>query len=124
VFFLPAEKALVHSLSVLGAILRQEIAMNYLLDDCEEKNKLYPETFALPPREQRYGLQPGDIAKLVFTRCDEPRETEQMWVVVTEVLGEGHYQGELNNYPCVVDAEAGDSCEFKASHVADIFVQQ
>jgi len=41
-------------------------AVYFELDDGEALHEEAPETFYIPPREQRANLQPGQIVKLVF----------------------------------------------------------
>jgi hypothetical protein len=74
----------------------------WCLDDGEEYHRAAPGTFWIPPREAREGLQPGDLAKLIFRisvdDADESVAVERMWVLVRESIP-GGYLGILDNDP-------------------------
>jgi len=57
------------------------------LEDGEKLNDEYPATFQIPDFEVRNILQPGDIAKLIFSiavRGEGEPSVERMWVIVRE----------------------------------------
>lgn len=96
------------------------------LDDGDAIAAAYPETFWLPPLEQRQALQPGQIVKLIFrilTTDEQDREeqhVERMWVVVTGREG-GLYSGDLDNQPyCTEEMAPGMPLWFEARHVINI----
>lgn len=92
------------------------------LGNCVERARAYPESFRIPPEEDRLALEEGDWAKLVF---EEGERGERMWVKVTRVEGPGRYEGVLDNMPVMlVDVQAGDEVEFGAEHVASILKGQ
>jgi len=73
----------------------------WCLEDGEERNRLYPETFQIPDLEVRQALKPGDFAKLIFrvaVEGDEPDAVSRMWVIVRETIP-GGYLGILDNKP-------------------------
>lgn len=95
--------------------------MSWQLADAEDRAQ--NPTFQIPPEVLRKSLRKEDHVKLIF-ELDEPFEQpsgERMWVKVTNVLGEGHYIGVLQNYPVVVAPAIsyGDAVEFEARHVID-----
>jgi len=63
-----------------------------------------PETFYMPPEQERRSLVPGDIVKLPFEiSVPEDEEfgdisAERMWVIITGKAGP-YYTGQLNNVP-------------------------
>lgn len=77
----------------------------FYLDDATAYERLYPETYQIPPEDIRKSLGVGDTVKLVFRFADEwaPRqdnECERMWVEVVEVDQENErYRGELLSKP-------------------------
>ena len=94
--------------------------MKYLLDDCVELNRKYPETFEIPTEEEKLNIESGDFVKLVFINPDKKAgdgmpEAERMWVRVT-VDG----VGVLDNDPVVVNLKCGDIIEFEDKHIASI----
>jgi hypothetical protein len=99
------------------------------LEDGEELNREFPETFRIPGRAVREALQPGDFAKLVFAFAVEGddgenlQEVDRMWVVVRE-RSAGGYLGQLDNEPtaiCENDAFwLGAELPFEPRHVIDV----
>lgn len=95
-----------------------------LLENVEKVHRTYPRTYSIPRREQRYGLQVGDIVKLVFlldrAQGGRPR-TERMWVRVDEVAAAA-YSGILDNDPFhLTRLKAGDRVPFGPEHVAALY---
>ncbi|UVC08741.1 DUF2314 domain-containing protein [Rhizobium sp. TH2] len=99
----------------------------WCLDDGEEINREYPDTFWIPDRKDREGLQPGDFAKLIFRisveNDEEPVVVERMWVVVSKRLP-GGYLGILDNDPDSIAENdslwSGVEIPFQAHHVINI----
>ncbi|TPJ12145.1 DUF2314 domain-containing protein [Mesorhizobium sp. B2-7-3] len=102
-------------------------ADGWCLDDGEEYHRAAPDTFWCPPREAREGLQPGDLAKLIFRmRIGDPDVSvavERMWVLVRERIP-GGYLGILDNDPGAIEQNevfwSGVELPFAARHVIDI----
>ena len=92
------------------------------LEDAEELHSQFPESFQIPPRVERDGLVPGDLAKLLFTYSSNAEEfTERMWVIVDSAKGSGKFIGILDNEPFEIPVlEAGTFVSFKAEHVCSI----
>jgi hypothetical protein len=93
----------------------------YTLDDAEERNRQAPDTFPIPPAEERANLRPGQIVKLIFAvdTGGEP-QVERMWVVVTGRDGTG-YVGTLDNQPVTTDRlTPGMTVRFEPRHVIAI----
>ena len=95
--------------------------VTYTLDDGAATHREFPDTFWIPPQEQRESLKPGDLAKLIFRiEVGGEAHVERMWVQVTEVRPE-FYVGELGNNPfCTDEIRSGQKVEFHADHVIDI----
>ena len=91
---------------------------NYTLLNAEEMHAAHPDTFEIPPRNEREQLGPGDLAKLVFN--DPDRDTEPMWVRVTGIPSAGGYLGKLLDEPLNIDAEYGDTVTFGPEHIVDL----
>jgi hypothetical protein len=100
---------------------------SWYLEDAEDRARVAPDTFFIPPRDVRHDLTAGDIVKLLFfIRNPEPGglEAERMWVEVKSAA-EGIYVGELLNAPSVIrDLKPGDRVVFEAKHVAAIAVSE
>lgn len=111
--------SMLDDLEVLSETLKaMRKTTGYMLISAEERAHRAPKTFLIPSEKERRSLRPGDLAKLIFT---EGEEGERMWVVVTESLGRGLYEGTLANYPVVVaSVDFGDKVKFGAEHVASI----
>jgi len=99
----------------------------WCLDDGEEYHRASPDTFWIPDSHEREGLQPGDLAKLIFRISvddeNEPVAVERMWVLVRERI-DGGYLGVLDNDPYAVaqndELWSGVELPFSARHVIDI----
>ena len=97
----------------------------------EQCHRESPDTFWIPPQEQRQNLQRGQAARLIFEMEGEDNDgrvrvgAERMWVIVAEKVGEV-YLGILTDQPVsVVPGEdvylcAGAEVPFLAEHVIDI----
>lgn len=78
------------------------------------------ETFGIPHVIERHNLRVGQIVKLLFSFPDGP--VERMWVEITSVSN-GSCCGKLSSHPLHRDIfQAGDTIDFKAEHVASIWV--
>ena len=83
-----------------------------------QRNLAYPETFEIPSEEQKLGIEPGAVVKLMFEMRDG--WCERMWVNVSSV-GKRHLTGTLVNCPIGIPRLApGDAVKFKPDHVIDI----
>lgn len=98
----------------------------WMLDDGEERSRLFPESFELPPVEIRSALEPGDFAKLLFRiaidDAEAPEMVERMWVLIRERTDAGWF-GRLENTPAIPensDFWLGDEIPFEARHVIDV----
>lgn len=98
--------------------------MTYTLIDGEAQSLAHPTTFFIPSKEERLGLRPGDLAKVIFNPPSGGGYSERMWVKITEVLEPGKYKGTLDNYPTNLNLglrfEA--QVEFEAKHVIQLEV--
>jgi hypothetical protein len=114
----------------------------YALIDGEARSLEHPDTFAIPPPEERTSLQPGELAKVgAEFDPEEPHLNvdsavrpafeerfgqawgERFWVVVTEA-GKGFYRGEVNNelaYTRNHGLHLGASIRFEPRHVLAIW---
>jgi hypothetical protein len=85
-----------------------------------------PETFEVPSPEDIDLILPGDSVKLMFDLAGKRSffksgcQGERMWVKVTAV-DNGHFVGELDNYPVVWNRlYAGDEIKFESRHIIDL----
>jgi hypothetical protein len=97
----------------------------------EESQRKHPDTFWIPPLEQRQNLLRGQAVRLIFEIEGEEEDGtvivqgERMWVVVAEKVGET-YIGILDNQPvCLERSDSvylrfGAEIPFQAEHVIDI----
>lgn len=102
--------------------------VSWSLDDGEAVHRDAPDTFWMPPKEQRESLRPGDIVKLMFRMLlrdpatgEQHEKVERMWVGVASLEGNG-YRGALDNDPhCTKDLVAGAEVAFEPRHVIRIY---
>jgi hypothetical protein len=101
------------------------------LRSAEQSHRAHPDTFWIPPLEQRQCLERGQAARLIFEVESEDEDGvvqlqgERMWVIVAERVGEG-YVGILENQPASI--EPGDDVylcfgaevPFLPEHIIDI----
>lgn len=92
--------------------------MGYTLVDGELQNKLTPETFEIPTKDEVSGIEVGDYAKLGFE--EEGKYTERMWVRVISI-GDSVFTGVLDNFPQQLDTiSCADEVTFAAKHILSI----
>jgi hypothetical protein len=83
------------------------------------RNREYPDTFDLPPEEEREAVVPGMDVKLMFEMRDG--WAERMWVTVTAVKRR-KLIGKLSNMPVGIPRlMAGGKIKFKREHIIDIW---
>ena len=100
----------------------------------EESHRNHPESFWIPPLEQRENLRRGQSARLIFDIEGENEDGqievhgERMWVTVAERVGK-LYIGILENQPASIEPADnfylcfGAEIPFAAEHVIDICEQ-
>jgi uncharacterized protein YegJ (DUF2314 family) len=96
--------------------------ITFTLDNGEDIAKGAPQTFHIPPRNQRESILPGDIVKLIF-RLETETEAfvERMWVIVKGVGDAGTFTGVLDNDPtCTDEIKSGIEVTFGPEHVIAI----
>jgi uncharacterized protein YegJ (DUF2314 family) len=99
----------------------------WCLEDGEAYHAEAPDTFWIPERHRREGLEAGDLAKLIFRISvdneDENVSVERMWVLVRKRTPNG-YLGVLDNEPDAIAKNdefwLGTELPFSAKHVIDI----
>jgi uncharacterized protein YegJ (DUF2314 family) len=97
------------------------------LESGEIRHAEAPDSFWIPPREDRERLRLGDIVQLLFRieldDEDESEIVERMWVVVRGRVG-NLYFGILDNQPASIaeneELWIGAELPFRAEHVIDI----
>lgn len=88
-------------------------------------SKIFPDTFAIPPEEERRSINEGDFVKLMFSFIREGDEAkdydgERMWVIAKEDAGE-HWIGVLDNDPQFhEDIVSGHELCFHPDHILAI----
>lgn len=75
----------------------------YYLNNAAELGRLFPDTFFMPPEEERLAIKEGDFVKLMFSFIPEGQQPkdfdcERMWVIAKEDC-DGYWKGTLNNNP-------------------------
>ena len=82
-----------------------------------ERNRENPDTFWIPPKEDRMGVKTGSHVKLIF---EADADGERMWVLVTRNKS-GVYKGTLDNHPVFDhDLYHGDTVKFTAENIIAI----
>jgi len=100
------------------------------LRSVEEAHRQHPDTFWIPPLEERQNLKRGQAVKLIFdiefdNDGDVIVASERMWVTVAERIG-SYYIGILNNQPASFEPSDdiylcfGAEIPFAPEHIADI----
>lgn len=98
---------------------------HYQLDNGEELNREFPDSFWIPEKHIRESLKVGDFVKLIFsmeeTIGSEEVSVERMWVEITSVYPD-YYVGKLDNDPSGSDCVmCGQHVTFQPCHVIDIY---
>lgn len=101
------------------------------LRSAEESHRDHPDTFWIPPLEQRQGLTRGQSARLIFDIEGQDEsgavqvQGERMWVIVAGRVGDA-YIGILDNQPASIEPSDGvylcfgTEIPFLPEHVIDI----
>ncbi|MES2924800.1 MAG: DUF2185 domain-containing protein [Verrucomicrobiota bacterium] len=99
------------------------------LEDVEKTARENPETFFIPPAEERKSQRVGDSVRLHFKlnnpSTGEP-QAERMWVTVTQEQGFlRSYKGLLQNSPAFIeDLDQGVEVTFKSCHIAQTIIKK
>ncbi|WP_353565345.1 DUF2314 domain-containing protein [Haloferula sargassicola] len=97
----------------------------FYLDNAAELAKIFPDTFSIPPEDERMGIKEGDFVKLMFSFIPEGQEPkdydcERMWVIAKEDC-DGHWKGILDNDPQFHEAvSSGAELCFHPDHIIAI----
>ena len=101
------------------------------LRSAEESHRKHPDTFGIPPLEERQNLRRGQAAKLIFDIEGQDEDGnvsiqgERMWVVVVG-KEDDYYIGILDNQPALFEPADnlylcfGAEIPFLPEHVSDI----
>ena len=102
----------------------------WTLDNAERRHAEAPDTFHIPSRAERAGLQVGQMVQLLFLFLNaEPDgspiiDCEKMWVTIQAVAG-GRYRGQLESLPHTSTALAPlDRIEFGPEHVGAVYIRK
>lgn len=91
------------------------------LDDAEKLAQQYRYTFYRPSPPVLARIAPGDCVKLIFRfESTDPSApaAERMWVIVDDMLPDGHFTGHLDNEPRYIsDLKHADPVAFEARHI-------
>src|SRR5688572_990911 len=98
---------------------------SWWLDDVVAAAEAHPQSFFIPPAEERMSIAAGQLVRLHFVLAEptasQPR-AERMWVEVSERSTSGatvRYGGILTNKPAYIHGlNAGDAIEFGPEHIA------
>ncbi len=100
----------------------------WMLESAELRHAESPDTFWIPPRQDRESIAVGQLAQLLFKIAipndpDGEFNVERMWVEVKRRVDEV-YIGMLRNRPASVESddtlELGAEILFRPEHVIDI----
>ncbi len=95
----------------------------WTLDNADVLAAQYRYTFYKPSPAVIARLAPGDVVKLIFrfeSSAPDAPAAERMWVIVDEVLPQGHFKGRLDNQPRhITDLRLGDAVAFEAYHIVN-----
>lgn len=101
------------------------------LRSAEESHQQNPDSFWIPPLEERQNLRRGHAARLIFDIESEDEDGgvevqgERMWVIVAERYGD-FYIGILDNQPASIEPSEdtylcfGAEVAFLPEHVTDV----
>jgi hypothetical protein len=99
-------------------LLAGRLIYRWHLGNGVESNRLSPETFWIPPAEEKARVKQGTVVKLMFHTKAFPGE--RMWVQVSEVTSTG-LVGTLANDPVFTPRLSyGDKIKFDVDHIIDI----
>lgn len=89
----------------------------YTIQDGEALNKLYPDTFYIPPKKVRNNLKSGTLVKMTIDGRDD-FSSDRVWVIV---IGKKNdvYIGKLDNH-ISNELPWGGIIKFKAKHVINL----
>jgi hypothetical protein len=83
-----------------------------------KQNRLFPDTFSIPSKEERLSVGAGDVVKLMFLQSDG--WGERMWVRICRV-GRWRLVGHLENLPLDFPRlDVGARIVFRRHHIIDI----
>jgi hypothetical protein len=97
----------------------------YYLDNAVELSKIFPESFSIPPEDDRLAIKEGDFVKLMFSFIPEGQrpvdyDCERMWVIVKERIAD-HWVRVLDNDPQFHKAiSSGHELCFHPDHILAI----
>lgn len=96
----------------------------YRFIDGEERHAQHPDTWYLPPLEERQAVKVGDFIQVGLEPANVNRRGgERFWFLVTEKLDNGSFVGELNNEPAYDfhQLELGDTVDgIEIRHIINI----
>ena len=99
---------------------KPESSLHFLipsLADAEERNRQHPETFHVPPGDERESLARGDLAQL----CVDDKE--RLWFEVVKVMRVGSkvsYHGRLRSVPVFVKLRMTDKLWFEPRNILKV----
>lgn len=103
--------------------------MEWMLENVEKANQLYPNSFFIPSLKERKGQKKGDLVRLHFiinNPGEEKPRAERMWVEIKDKkLLSKKYIGILTNQPVFIKTlNQGDMIEFEPRHVARTIIKE
>ena len=98
----------------------------FILEDCQQKNKDFPESFEIPTIFELKQLRVGDLVKLCFIPKNDTSSLtgERLWVEIREIGPNRMFKGIIKNDPVLIPLEYGDIVFFEERHIADISFQK
>ena len=98
----------------------------FILEDCQQKNKDFPESFEIPTIFELKQLRVGDLVKLCFIPKNDTSSLngERLWVEIREIGSNRVFKGIIKNDPILIPLDYGDIVFFEEKHIADISFQK
>lgn len=86
------------------------------------ENRLHPDTFKIPSREDKMAIHPGCYVKVGFVLKDHT--PERMWLIVTSLNDDGTITGTLDNDPVFMPFTIGGKFTVSPDNVLALVHQE
>lgn len=98
----------------------------FILEDCQQKNKDFPESFEIPTIFELKQLRVGDLVKLCFIPKNDTSSLtgERLWVEIREIGPNRMFKGIIKNDPVLIPLNYDDIVFFEEKHIANISFQK
>lgn len=98
----------------------------FILEDCQQKNKDFPESSEIPTIFELKQLRVGDLVKLCFIPKNDTSSLtgERLWVEIREIGPNRMFKGIIKNDPVLIPLNYDDIVFFEEKHIANISFQK